>query len=58
MPNCRSSRNAGRPTKISRSRTGLESVKSVTQALIQAERYGTPVAQALRVLANESRDSA
>jgi tight adherence protein C len=38
------------------SRTGLESVKSVSQALIQAERYGTPVAQALRVLASESRD--
>ena len=38
------------------SRTGLESVKSVAQALIQAERYGTPVAQALRVLASESRD--
>jgi tight adherence protein C len=37
-------------------RTGLESVKSVTQALIQAERYGTPVATALRVLASESRD--
>ncbi|HEU4986438.1 MAG TPA: type II secretion system F family protein [Rhizobiaceae bacterium] len=37
-------------------RTGLDSVKSVTQALIQAERYGTPVSQALRVLASESRD--
>jgi tight adherence protein C len=37
-------------------RTGLESVKSVSQALIQAERYGTPVAHALRVLAAESRD--
>lgn len=37
-------------------RTGLESVKSVSQALIQAERYGTPVSHALRVLANESRD--
>jgi tight adherence protein C len=37
-------------------RTGLESVKAVSQALIQAERYGTPVAMALRVLANESRD--
>jgi tight adherence protein C len=37
-------------------RSGLDSVKSVTQALIQAERYGTPVGQALRVLANESRD--
>jgi len=37
-------------------RTGLESVKSVAQALVQAERYGTPVAHALRVLAAESRD--
>ena len=37
-------------------RTGLESVKSVSQALVQAERYGTPVAHALRVLAAESRD--
>jgi tight adherence protein C len=38
------------------SRTQLDMVKSVTQALIQAERYGTPIAQALRVLAQESRD--
>ena len=38
------------------SRTGLDVVKSVTQALIQSERYGTPIAQALRVLAQESRD--
>jgi tight adherence protein C len=38
------------------SRTGLDTVKSITQALVQAERYGTPVAQALRVLAAESRD--
>jgi tight adherence protein C len=37
-------------------RTQLDSVQAVTQALIQAERYGTPVAQALRVLAQESRD--
>jgi tight adherence protein C len=37
-------------------RTGLEPVRSVTTALIQAERYGTPVGQALRVLAQESRD--
>ena len=37
-------------------RTGLEDVKAVTQALIQADRYGTPIAQALRVLAQESRD--
>lgn len=38
------------------SRTGMESIKSVAQALIQAERYGTPVAQAMRVLSQESRD--
>ncbi|MBB3976533.1 tight adherence protein C [Rhizobium azooxidifex] len=37
-------------------RTGLDIVKAVMQALIQAERYGTPLAQALRVLAQESRD--
>ena len=37
-------------------RTGIDSVKGVAQALIQAERYGTPVANALRVLASESRD--
>ncbi|MGL4406521.1 MAG: type II secretion system F family protein, partial [Notoacmeibacter sp.] len=37
-------------------RTGLETVKSVTQALVQAERYGTPIAHALRVLAGESRE--
>lgn len=36
-------------------RTGLESVKSISLALIQAERYGTPMGQALRVLADESR---
>jgi tight adherence protein C len=37
-------------------RTGLEPVRSITTALIQAERYGTPLGQALRVLAQESRD--
>ncbi len=37
-------------------RTGLESVKSVTTAMIQADRYGTPLGSALRVLAQESRD--
>ena len=36
-------------------RTGVDAVKNVTQALQQAEKYGTPVGQALRVLANESR---
>ncbi|MFS8122084.1 type II secretion system F family protein [Rhizobium sp. BR 250] len=37
-------------------RTQLDGVRSVVQALIQAERYGTPLAQALRVLAQEGRD--
>lgn len=37
-------------------RTGLPGVKSVVTSLIQAERYGTPVGQALRVMAQENRD--
>jgi tight adherence protein C len=37
-------------------RTGMDSVKSVCTALVQAEKYGTPVGQALRVLAQEGRD--
>jgi len=37
-------------------RTGLPNVKSVVTALIQSERYGTPLGQALRVLAQENRD--
>lgn len=37
-------------------RTALESIKSVSTVLIQAERYGTPLGSALRVLAQESRD--
>jgi tight adherence protein C len=37
-------------------RTGLEVVKSLATALVQAERYGTPLGQALRVLAQEGRD--
>lgn len=37
-------------------RTGLEAVKAVMTALIQAERYGTPLGQSLRVMAQESRD--
>ncbi len=37
-------------------RTGLDTVKGVTTALIQAERYGTPLGTALRVLSQESRD--
>jgi tight adherence protein C len=38
-------------------RTGLENIKSVCLALMQSERYGTPLGQTLRVLAQESRDS-
>ncbi len=37
-------------------RTALEGVKSVCVALQQAERYGTPLAQTLRVLSQENRD--
>ncbi|MGQ0674172.1 MAG: type II secretion system F family protein [Hyphomicrobium sp.] len=37
-------------------RTGIPGVKAVATALIQAERYGTPVSQALRVMAKENRE--
>ena len=37
-------------------RTGLEGVRSVVTSLIQSEKYGTPLGQALRVLAQENRD--
>jgi tight adherence protein C len=37
-------------------RTGLEGVKAVCLALQQAERYGTPLASTLRVMAQENRD--
>jgi len=37
-------------------RTNLDGVKAVCTALVQAERYGTPLGQALRVLAQENRD--
>jgi tight adherence protein C len=37
-------------------RTGLPTVRSVMTSLIQSERYGTPLGQALRVLAQENRD--
>jgi tight adherence protein C len=37
-------------------RTGVDAIKAITTALVQAERYGTPVGVALRVLAQESRD--
>jgi tight adherence protein C len=37
-------------------RTGLDSIRSLVTVLVQAERYGTPLGGALRVLAQESRD--
>jgi tight adherence protein C len=37
-------------------RTALEGVKSVCLALQQSERYGTPLGQSLRVMAQENRD--
>jgi len=37
-------------------RTGIAGIKAVATALIQAERYGTPVGQALRVMAKENRE--
>jgi tight adherence protein C len=38
-------------------RTGLPTIKSFVMALIQAERYGTPIGQSLRVVAQENRDT-
>ena len=37
-------------------RTGLEGVKAVTTALVQSEKYGTPLGQSLRVMAQENRE--
>lgn len=37
-------------------RTGVESLKQIVTVLIQAERYGTPLGTALRVVAQEGRD--
>jgi tight adherence protein C len=36
-------------------RTGLDSIRQIGTVLIQAERYGTPLGTALRVVAQESR---
>lgn len=36
-------------------RTGLPSAKALATSLIQSDKYGTPVVQALKVLSNESR---
>jgi tight adherence protein C len=38
-------------------RTGLPQVKALTTALVQSEKYGTPLSVALRVLARENRDA-
>jgi tight adherence protein C len=37
-------------------RTGIPGIKAVATALIQAERYGTPIGSALRVMAKENRE--
>jgi tight adherence protein C len=37
-------------------RTGLDGVKAVATALIQSEKYGTPLGQSLRVMAQENRE--
>ncbi len=37
-------------------RTGHDGVKAVTMALIQGERYGTPLGDALRTMSKENRD--
>ena len=38
-------------------RTGLDNVRSVMTALIQAERYGTSIGNSLRVMAEEGREA-
>lgn len=38
-------------------RTGLDNVRSMMTALIQADKYGTSVGQALRVMAEEGREA-
>jgi tight adherence protein C len=38
-------------------RTGIDNVRSVVTSLIQAEKYGTPLGQSLRVLAQDGRDT-
>jgi tight adherence protein C len=37
-------------------RTGVESIQQIVTVLIQAEKYGTPLGTALRVVAQESRE--
>ena len=38
-------------------RTGVENIRALVTVLIQAERYGTPLGTALRVLSQEGRDT-
>jgi len=38
-------------------RTSVAAIESMVGSLIQAERYGTPLAQALRTIADESRST-
>ncbi|MGD9637491.1 MAG: type II secretion system F family protein [Alphaproteobacteria bacterium] len=38
-------------------RTGLQAARSLATALVQSEKYGTPLATALRVVSQESRES-
>jgi tight adherence protein C len=38
-------------------RTGLDSVKQIVTSLVQAEKYGTPLGAALRVVSQEARDT-
>lgn len=37
-------------------RTGLDSIRQISTVLSQAEKYGTPLGRALRVMSQESRD--
>ena len=37
-------------------RTGLSVIKGLVNTLMQSERYGTPLANALRVMSGEARD--
>lgn len=38
-------------------RTGLDAAKQISTVLVQAEKYGTPLGTALRVVSQESRDN-
>ncbi len=38
-------------------RTGLSDVKNIVTSLVQAEKYGTPLGSALRVVSQEARDT-